>query len=274
MLKRTLITAVLLVVFAGCDNAQEREKRRSFDLCVAPETPAQKAVEICAKLIESGELEGHELAYAHTARGTAHMRVGNAELAFSDLNRAVAIEPDDTYWLVSRAVMLGSNGKLDLALQDLRKADQMSPNDPLVLGNLAIAMETVDPEQALEFADRAIRLDPDARALGQRCWMRAILNRDLESALADCDRALALEHEPGNTLNSRGLVHFRLGQFERSIADYNRSEALFPRMASTYYVRGLAKRQLGEAAGAEADIARGIEFEPGIAQRFSGYGVG
>lgn len=183
------------------------------------------------------------------------------------------IQPDDSYWLVGRAVMLGSTGKLDLALKDLRKADQMSPNDPLVLGNLAIAMETLDPEQGLEFADRAIKLDPDAPAIGRRCWLRAILNRELESALADRDRALRLKPEPGNTLNSRGLVHFRMRQFEKSVADYNRSGALLPRMSSTYYVRGLAKRQLGDAAGADADISKGKRLEPGIVQRFSGYGV-
>lgn len=273
MLTRTLAMGVLLVVVAGCDNAQKQEERRSFDLCVAPETPAQSAIKVCTKLIESGQLESHELAYAHSARGRARMMAGNAELAFKDFSRAVEIEPDDAYWLVSRAVMFGTNGKLDLALQDLRTADQMSPNNPLVLGNLALAMETIDPEQALLFADRAIKLDPDARALGQRCWLRAILNRDLEPALADCDRALALKHEPGNTLNSRGLVHFRLGRFERSVADYNGSEAQSPQMASTYYVRGLARRQLGEVAKAEADIARGIELEPGIVLRYSGYGV-
>lgn len=81
MLTRTLASAVLLIVLAGCDNAQQREERRSFDLCVAPETPARSAIEVCSKLIESGQLEGHELAYAHHARGRAHMRRENAESA-------------------------------------------------------------------------------------------------------------------------------------------------------------------------------------------------
>jgi tetratricopeptide (TPR) repeat protein len=273
MLIRTLALGCLLVALVGCDDATERDERRAFELCIAPETPARSALKVCSRAIESGRLGDHDLAHAHYVRAHAHMRGGNAESALSDLERAVEIEPDDVFWLVARAGYHGSNGRLERALEDLRQADQMKPNHPLVLGNLAIAMETIDPEQALVFADRAIKLDPDARALGQRCWMRAIMKRDLESAVADCDRALALEYEPGNTLNSRGLVYFRLGQFEKSIADYNRSETLLPGMASTYYVRGLAKRRLGDAAGAEADIARGIEVEPGIVQRFSGYGV-
>lgn len=273
MLTRALALGSLLLVLAGCEEASKRDERRAFELCISPETPARSVIIVCSRVIGSGQLEGHDLAHAHYARAQAHMRDRSAELALSDIERAVEIEPDDVFWLVARAVINGSSGKLDRALEDLQKADQMKPNDPLVLGNLAIAMETVDPEQALAFADRAIVLDPDARALGQRCWMRAILQRDLELAIADCDRALALEYEPGNTLNSRGLVYFRLGQSEKSISDYNRSEALLPGMASTHYVRGLAKRQLGDLAGSEADIAKGIELEPGIVQRFSGYGV-
>ena len=42
-----------------------------------------------------------------------------------------------------------------------------------------------------------------------RCWARALTGRDLDKALADCDRALRLAPKTPEFLDSRGLVHLR-----------------------------------------------------------------
>jgi hypothetical protein len=38
-------------------------------------------------------------------------------------------------------------------------------------------------------------------------------------------------------------------------------------------MRGLAKRALGRKGDGDADIARGIQREPGVAERYASFGV-
>ncbi|MDC8014942.1 hypothetical protein [Tahibacter soli] len=90
-----------------------------------------------------------------------------------------------------------------------------------------------------------------------------MLDRDLDEAVADCDRALQLDPKDLNHYNSRGFARFRQRQYEQAVADYDRSLGGAP-VASSFYVRGLAKRALGRVEESDADIARGKQLEPGV----------
>src|SRR5207237_7102747 len=58
-------------------------------------------------------------------------------------------------------------------------------------------------------------------ALNGACWSRAVLNRDLDTALADCDAGLKLRPNGPGLHDSRGLVHLRKGEYDLAIADYD-----------------------------------------------------
>jgi tetratricopeptide (TPR) repeat protein len=109
--------------------------------------------------------------------------------------------------------------------------------------------------------------------LNARCWSRAVLGRDLDGALADCNAALEVAPESSDGRNSRGFVHFRRGEHALAIRDYDAALAKAPREASSHYVRGLAKRASGDTAGGDRDIRAGIALEPGVAKRYAGYGI-
>lgn len=60
-------------------------------------------------------------------------------------------------------------------------------------------------QRAIADFSEAIRLDPaDAHALNGRCWMRAIVGRELREALEDCNESLRLRADDAATLDSRG----------------------------------------------------------------------
>jgi hypothetical protein len=88
-----------------------------------------------------------------------------------------------------------------------------------------------------------------------RCWARGLAGRDLAEGLADCDESLRLRPGDGNTLNSRGLVQFKLGALDRAMADYDAAVRLNDSDAGSLYGRGVSKLKSGDTAGGNADIA-------------------
>jgi tetratricopeptide (TPR) repeat protein len=101
-----------------------------------------------------------------------------------------------------------------------------------------------------------------AGGLNDRCWARAQLGIDLDKALADCNAALRLNPGDPTTLDSRGLVQLRLGDFDKSIADYDAALRLRPNAAWSLYGRGLAELRKGLSAPGQADIKAATVIDP------------
>ena len=112
-----------------------------------------------------------------------------------------------------------------------------------------------------------------ATALNGRCWARALAGRDLEKALSDCNTAVRLSQRAADVLDSRGLVHFRRGEFSRAIADYDAALAQKPKIAWSLYGRGLAELKTGAKAQGDADLAAAATEAPNLAARAARRGL-
>jgi tetratricopeptide (TPR) repeat protein len=108
----------------------------------------------------------------------------------------------------------------------------------------------------------AIRMRPGfADAWNNRCAARAADRRDLELALADCNRAVQLESAP-NTLDTRGDLYVQMERYKDAVADFDAAvRQQTPVQAGTLYKRGMAKLRLGDKAGGEDDIAAAKRLE-------------
>jgi len=231
------------------------------------------AIEACTPVIDSKEASAHDRATAYSYRGGARGGKGDAAGAISDLNAAVALAPDDASILANRGAIYTGQNQLGRAIPDLLAAIRMNPNEKLALGNLAIVHEKRGEwDQARVLVDRVLKLDPSVPQMwGERCWIGAVSDADAAAALPDCTHAIELSQDPNN-YNSRGMAYYRAGRFAESIADYDRSLQGDPNVGSSYYMRGRAKRAAG-LDGAQEDIEKGLSLEPGVAQRYAGYGV-
>ncbi|HTI66805.1 MAG TPA: aspartyl protease family protein [Caulobacteraceae bacterium] len=211
-------------------------------------------------------------------RGQARLVSGQPVLGLADLNETLRLKPDDSDSLLMRAELYLRQGDEDRARRDFDSAIRAAPADSTpLMRRAAVYANTERFEPALGYYDQWIAQNPkDMRlhvALNGSCFMRAVLGRDLEGALADCDAALKLQPGGSGYLDSRALVHLRLGHVDEAIADYDAALKAQPKRAFTLYARSVARQRKGDQAGADADRAAAIAIDPKVADIAKRYGL-
>src|SRR5437016_5567595 len=76
---------------------------------------------------------------------------------------------------------------------------------------------------------------------------------DFDGAIADYDKAIALDRNYVVAYINRGNARDDKGDHDGAIADYDKAIALNPNEATAYYNRGIARRAKGDLDGAIAD---------------------
>jgi hypothetical protein len=126
----------------------------------------------------------------------------------------------------------------------------------------------------LERLDTLLAESPnDAATLNDRCFWRAIAKSELEGALADCDRSLALEPGKSQTLDSRAFVFFQQGKYDEALQGYELALKADPRQAPSLWMRGLTKGKLGDEAGKDVDVALAKKDDPNVEAEFRRIGI-
>jgi tetratricopeptide (TPR) repeat protein len=80
-----------------------------------------------------------------------------------------------------------------------------------------------------------------------------------EEALADANRAVALEPRNAGFLMNRGLVRGE-ADLPGALADWSAALRIDPELAAAYHNRGIAREALGDRAGAIADYERALSI--------------
>ena len=211
-------------------------------------------------------------------RALVQLRIGRPLLAMADLDKALALKPDHVQALLMRGRLYLANKDEKRGRADLEEAIRLSPKDEdvhLTVGGVYLNARLFEP--AIGQYDQWIAANPKSTrmpgALNQRCWARATWGKELDKALADCDRALKLQPRTSNILDSRGLVKLRLGDADAAIADYDAALALQPKVPWSLYGRGLARLKKGMKAEGDADIKSALAIAPRIAEEAKSFGV-
>jgi len=234
----------------------------------------QDFVDAVADFTHAAELEPKNPRHLHD-RGLARLQNHQPVLAMSDLDQALALKPDDVPSLMLRGRLRLSAKDETGAHADFDAAARLDPTTRLVAADAYEAADLLDA--AIAQLDPWIAANPkDDRlvaALNNRCWARALLGRELDMALADCNAALKLNPQTIGLLDSRGLVHLRLGQFDRAIADYTGALRQQPKNAWSLYGRGIAELRKGMKAESDADLKAAAALAPKLADFAAKHGV-
>lgn len=238
-MKRTIlaVSAALAAMFLASIPAQAR-----LDLagtkCVEPNLAPSERVKYCKLDQEQGTGTAGDRIYSATSLTEAQRLAGDYAGAEATATIAMVRYSDSLTLLSERSIVYAEDGKYDLAIAD---------------------------------ADRAVGLRSDNFTLGNRCWMRAVANKDLDIAIADCNSALA-EHRDAPTADSLAFAYYRRGDFKAALDNYNTALDLFSHQWSSLYMRGIVKTRMGDASGKD-DIGEAMNHAPFIADEFAGYGV-
>lgn len=230
----------------------------------------------CTAVIASSAADPAQRAAALVQRGMLRAELGQDARAVADFGRALRLDAENAEAYSERGLVHQQRGAFDRALRDYEAALSIDPYHSLAAYRRQQAVEgrVTAVLSQIDRLTEIIASEPEnGAALNNRCWLRAINDQDLTAALADCDRALALDPRHGAALDSRGLVHLKRGDFNAALADYEAALALEPARGHYLYGRGLARLRLGQVELGRADLAAAEIAEPGVTQAYTEYGA-
>jgi tetratricopeptide (TPR) repeat protein len=181
--------------------------------------------------------------------------------AIADFTRSLQIRPDATVY-AARGWRRSEQGSLLDAIQDYRKAITLNPKYGEAyrcLGEAEFALN--HNKQALENFDRAIALQPTARAFERRGAVRYDVH-DFKGAISDLSEAIKIDPASSYYLYSRAYSRDDLRDRVGAIADLNKAIQLSPNYTDAYALRAYCRRLSGDLVGAVADYAVVARLDP------------
>jgi tetratricopeptide (TPR) repeat protein len=122
--------------------------------------------------------------------------------------------------------------------------------------------ETGQIQEALEYFDTALRLDP---TFEDALFSRALLHAergDLVAAIADYDAVVSVAPTHVHALVNRALLWIALGDFARARTDFLRTGDLVPRDLATFVDRATLRIRMDDFDGARQDCLAAIHLLP------------
>jgi tetratricopeptide (TPR) repeat protein len=148
------------------DNSKDNTRDSTNAAICAPSdetavSPEQR-IAACTALTEKLKDQPQALAAALTDRGATYWYINRWDLAVKDLDRAIALDPNNARAFRERSNGYRSIGRLDRALADANKAVQLDPNDPKAFDNRGnVFIDDQQYDRALADFNEALRLKPD-----------------------------------------------------------------------------------------------------------------
>lgn len=142
-----------------------------------------------------------------------------------------------------RANLLLESRQTAAAIVEAGRAAALVPNSALPRRTRALAHVVAgDAQAALADAQAAVDLSggENPEALNHRAYIRALVGRDLDAALADIERALEGSGDSPEFLDTRGFILHLLGRHREAIDDLN--QAIGKTQQARRQVAGLAGR--------------------------------
>jgi predicted aspartyl protease/tetratricopeptide (TPR) repeat protein len=209
--------------------------------------------------------------------GLVQVRLHQQDAALHDFDTAIQLAPDDYQARLARAELQLPRIHAG-ARADLDAVDRLAPQPAYLRIALGELYNTINLyPQAIRQVTLWMGYHPEdvqlRTALSDRCWYRAEADQELREALKDCSRALRFAPEDAQILDSRALVHLRLGETDEALADYDAALKKNPKLATSLFGRALAELKKGDRAAGGADIAAAETLDPTIARFFASIGL-
>jgi tetratricopeptide (TPR) repeat protein len=151
----------------------------------------------------------------------------------------------------------------DPALREYNRAIQRSPNRAgLYISRAVVFMNLFEVERALSDIERALALAPDNHLAWTLCGELHTLEKKYDKALECFNRAIQLQPDWSNAYVDRGGLYQEMGNFECVLQDLNHSVETGRGSPVAYLVRSNLRFQMGDRQGARSDADQCLRYAP------------
>lgn len=207
--------------------------------------------------------EPQRIPFAYINRGLAYREKKELSKALADLDRAVALAPNDFKAFNSRGLVLADMGEHGRAIADFNRAIALFPKDPSAYFNRGSEYWKIgEDDRALADFSTVISMKPDDLKARNNMGLVYQGRREFDRALAEYNGALAVRPDDWMTLNNRGLLLSAMGASDQAIVDFDNALRQKPDESSIYVNRGLVFRAKGMDDKALSDFERAVRLEP------------
>jgi tetratricopeptide (TPR) repeat protein/transglutaminase-like putative cysteine protease len=192
----------------------------------------------------------------------------------ADVESALRLDPDSVPALVMLARLQSAAGEYPEAVITLNRAMKKDGDDARLLALRGIAYQKAG-ESALAQQDLAKAKEKSGKPdeLNDLCWQLATADVSLESALADCQAAVAREPQQSAFQDSLGFVLLRLQRYPAAVAAYDSALRFNGLNPDSLYGRGISELRAGESRAGNRDIDAANRLSYLVASEFARYGV-
>jgi len=204
----------------------------------------------------------------------AHFEAGNHTAAEMACRALLDNEPDLVDGQHLLGVILLQAGRPEDAVEAFSAAVELAPEEPEILGNLAVAYEASGaPQQAANAYRTAINLDPADPHLNAA--FAAVSQRlgEYEAALGGFRKAIDLGEVTAENLYGLALAEKVTGQLEDAIATCRRLIEQVPEHLEALFLQAVCLSEDGSYESAAKSFEKLISLEPGFPGANGNYAV-
>ncbi len=223
-------------------------------------------------LAKSGDLDGAEAELRQAVQlepSNAELRRAYADFLFRRRKRQAALEaysetlkltPRSTEARLARGDLLFEQGEDAKALAEYEEALKIDPNSGVAHAKVGVVEERQGNfEEAEKSYGTALRLDSNsALASNNLAWLAVSRGGDLDAALNNASKAVALAPNVGQFYDTLGWVYRARGRRDKAIEALTHAVSLQPSDPLCNYHLGIAYAENGQRKAAEAALAKAV----------------
>lgn len=178
-----------------------------------------------------------DYAEAHNNLGGQLLQEGKIDAALKHLTRALAINPDLAQAHNNVGIIMIQKGNIDAAISHFQAALRIAPEFEMANKNLqkALAIRHNKMDSEADNLLTALKSTPDDPVLNYRLGNLYLGRGELDKAVAQFEKALALKPKFAEARNNLALAYAAGRQYDRALATFKKLIELEPDNPSTYY---------------------------------------
>lgn len=162
-------------------------------------------------------------------RGRSYREIGNYDLAISDYNKSLELEPDSEWAYIDKAISYENKGQLEKAVQSYQEALAKHPTSFIAHTKLA--------------------------------WL-CVKTGELDKAEIHLNQATRITDNFSETFLVKGILDYARRKFNLAIDDYSKAIQINPKLAENYFYRGNAYLARNNPDPAWTEYIESIKKDP------------